>query len=118
MTTQVHMMKTALYNAINRDRSREDWFTVRLFRLMLTADENNLDRLAEGFPDEVLLLRQWRAYGDDVLSEDWDPETESRKNFCNDCGRRVVWDEERMDYRHTEQPERGCFLIAAEEVKE
>jgi hypothetical protein len=33
---------------------------------------------------------------------------------CNDCGRLCYWDEDRKDYRHAEQPDVGCFLIAAE----
>jgi hypothetical protein len=45
-----------------------------------------------------------------------DPDVEVRLGPapCNDCGRPVVWDEERNDYRHTVEPERGCFLIAPE----
>jgi hypothetical protein len=33
---------------------------------------------------------------------------------CNDCGRPAFYDYEVEAYRHVEEPERGCFLIAAE----
>lgn len=42
-----------------------------------------------------------RATGDDELK-------------CGDCGRKIFYDEVADDYRHTEDPERGCFLIPAE----
>jgi hypothetical protein len=42
----------------------------------------------------------------------------SDEDHCNDCGRPIVWDEGRQDYRHAEEPERGCFLIAAEVVRQ
>ena len=34
------------------------WFTARLFRFMRWADNENLDRIALGFPDEVAMYRR------------------------------------------------------------
>lgn len=34
--------------------------------------------------------------------------------FCGDCSRATVWDEKMMQYRHLDEPERGCFLIRPE----
>lgn len=39
---------------------------------------------------------------------------EAIRVMCEDCGRPIFWDEEAGDYRHASEPERGCFLIAAE----
>ena len=33
---------------------------------------------------------------------------------CPDCGRPTVYDDATETYRHIDEPERGCFLIAPE----
>ncbi len=42
--------------------SEATWFTARLFRFMPFADEQNLDRIAKGFPEQVAMFRrEWRG---------------------------------------------------------
>lgn len=40
---------------------RGDWFTCHLYRLMQKADESNLRRLAEAFPLEAKVYRDWHS---------------------------------------------------------
>lgn len=47
-------------------RGHGDWFTAQLMRLVVKADSTNRDRLAMGFPEEVLLVEQaWGLTPDD-----------------------------------------------------
>lgn len=52
-----------------------DWFTVRLFQLMLKADCCNREKLRAGFPEEFMAFELWRRYGKDFLANplkyDW-----------------------------------------------
>lgn len=36
-----------------------DWFTAQLLRLIAKADEDNIERLRKGFPEEVEIVGRW-----------------------------------------------------------
>jgi len=38
-----------------------DWFTARLFRLMLKADISNMAKLASVYPDEAQIVADFKA---------------------------------------------------------
>jgi len=40
-----------------------DWFHAKLARLIAKADSHNLERLREGFPEEVKDFERWRETG-------------------------------------------------------
>jgi len=45
-----------------------DWFHAQLARLIAKADEINIERLREGFPNEVAFYEAW-YYGDAVQND-------------------------------------------------
>lgn len=51
----------------------------------------------------------------DVYESDVDEETGTLMT-CIDCGRHIFYDYMDEQYHHSTEPERGCFLIPAEEV--
>lgn len=68
--------------------------------------ENIVSAMAFGDPEQVELTTARLAEG---LIE---------TGGCEDCGRSTFYDYKREDYRHATEPERGCFLIAADPVAE
>lgn len=47
----------------------QDYFTIRLFKLIAKADIRNLERLRAGFPNEVAAYEAWQRYGDTFLED-------------------------------------------------
>lgn len=52
-----------------------DWFTARLFKLMIKADCCNRERLRAVFPQEFMAFELWRHHGESFLKSpckfDW-----------------------------------------------
>lgn len=47
-----------------------DWFTIKLFDLMLKADWLNLAKLASIYPNEAIAFKWWRSGQNDNETED------------------------------------------------
>jgi hypothetical protein len=46
-----------------------DWFTAQLLRLILKADNQNLSRLALGFPEEVAAVEAYKLFGPNLKGD-------------------------------------------------
>jgi hypothetical protein len=60
---QTYMLKPIWLDLWSAQRECGEWFSVRLFHLIMKSDLSNLERIRKGFPEEVAVFEQWNKEG-------------------------------------------------------